>query len=663
MTDRPIQPWHWNTLYLLLACSTIIMTLSAGLQPLFLNEVLGVTGPRVGVINASVQTAAEVVSLGLIAFLGYYSDRVGRGPIVYIGFLVAAAGAFLAILSPWLGAMLGVGALSFYFLTRILVFLGLGAVWPQLTVLAGDYTTYETRPGQFAKVLFMMTFGGSVIYAVLMQIPEYGGLYVVMALTVLIALGGAWLARGHHLPDVAPHLGQRTYPFEQLRKLTANEPRMQLAFVSAFFSRSDMVFVAMFLMLWFLNYGKFAGFSREEAVAVAGGVLGVLGIVIMVALPAWGMFIRQRGRVLGIAVGMAISAAGFLGIGLMGTPFTPWILVPIALIGVGQAGCLISPQVMAMDHTPKNLRGTVMGAFSVLGGLGIIFFVQSGGMLFDIVGPHAPFVLIGLVNVMVMTYAFSMMPYDTGAETPAKKPKIGFKPVVFSVCLLPMLVPLMWLVDSGGANHHGAFGGLPLGYWNRYTGVWALNFLIISLALRPMREMSKVAQLARYNRMIGLFAFFYAVLHVLTYLWLEIGGHSLSHMWSDFWLRWFIPIGIIAFVLLTVLAITSHKYWSKRLGGKQWKFLQRSVYAVNVLVLLHFIVAADMADSGMAKALVYTAIVFALFTYRVRQYMATHDMLRQGLDPEDAKKAAKLAKSKGHGAPKTAKPVKAKAEA
>lgn len=619
MTERPIEERHWNALYLLSATCTIFMTLVVGIQPLFLSEILGVSGSAVGTINAAIQVMAETFGLLLIGYLGYLSDRIGRIPLIAAGFLIAAVGAFLAPMSPYLGAFLGVGGLGFYFFIRMVMFLGTGAVWPQLMTLAGDYTRFDTRPRLIAKVLFMMTFGGAVIYAVLMQIPGVGGLYLVMLLPALMAYAGARMAKDN-LIEVAPRLEATKFPWDRVRALVSDEPRMQLSFMASFFSRSDMVLLGMFLMLWFLNYADVAGVERQKAAARAGGLLGLVGIVILAAIPVWGLFIERFGRVSAIAGGMALSAAGFLLFGLMDNPFSPLIIAPAVLVAVGQAGCLIAPQVLAMDLAPKDLRGSILGAFFLVGGLGVIFFVQGGGILHDVVGPHAPFVLIGIGNVLVMTYALSLRPTDVGEAAPPHRLKLGFKPVILVMCLLPVFVPLIWFLDRGGLMSGGGLGGLPLGYWNRYFGDWGLNFLLISLALRPMRELTGAAYLARYNRMIGLFAFFYAMLHVLSYVWLE-WALTWSHMGADIITRYFIVFGIIALIPLLVSAVTSTKKWTKRLGGQTWKRIHRSIYAANVLLAAHFILATVTADAGIGRALIYTALIGLLLGYRVREHL------------------------------------------
>ncbi len=404
VAERSISREYRNAIYLLAAISMVFMTLAMAVQPLFLRNILGVSLANAGSVNANVHVVTEALDLALILYLGYLSDRFGRLPIATIGFVVAAFGALLAPLSLQLGGLLGIGGLAFYYLTRIVMSLGSGAVWPQITTLAGDFTGFDDRPRMMANTAFMMALGATLVYAVLMQIPRHAGLIVVMLLTPAVALIGAWVARGC-LVDVAPRLKNKDIPWRRIRALIIEEKLLRLSFMSAFFSRSDMVFIGLFLMMWFIYFADLVGIGQGEAAARAGGLIGLTGAVVMVSLPLWGWIIQRVGRVAALAGGLALSGMGFVLIGLIVNPFDWSIILPMILVAIGQAGCLVAPQVLAMDLTPKDIRGSVLGAFYVIGGIGIIVFVQVGGVLFDAVGPHAPFVFIGIGNLTLMSFA------------------------------------------------------------------------------------------------------------------------------------------------------------------------------------------------------------------------------------------------------------------
>ena len=420
MTEHIIERENQNALYLLSAVVMVFMTLVVAIQPLFLRNVLGVSFEKAGFINANIQVVTELLDLALILFLGYLSDRYGRVPIATMGFLAAAAGALLAPFSLQLGMLLGIGGLGFYYLMRVVMSLGTGAVWPQISALAGDFTTYGNRPRIMANTAFMMALGATLVYAVLMQIPRHAGFITVMLLTAGVALIGAVVTR-RCLVDVAPKLEEERVPWRQVRDLLVGEERLRLGFASAFFARSDMVFIGMFLMMWFIYFADIVGVGQEEAAARGGALIGYAGVVVLVSVSFWGRLIANFGRVQSLATGLALSGLGFASMGFVVNPFDWFIILPTTLIAVGQAGCLVAPQVLTIDLAPKDIRGSVLGAFNVVGGIGIIFFVQIGGFLFDEIGPHAPFVFIGFGNLLLVCYAVWVMRGEIGEQRVAER--------------------------------------------------------------------------------------------------------------------------------------------------------------------------------------------------------------------------------------------------
>ncbi len=403
MPSQGVLESQRNSLYLLSAVCMICMTLAVAVQPLFLRNVLNISFEQAGFINANVQVVTEILDIFVVGYLGYWSDRIGRVRIIVFGFLVAALGAFIAPFSLPFGQLAG-SALVVYYLSRIIMSLGTGAVWPQLSALAGDFSDSSNRARLMSNTAFMMAFGVTLVYAVLMQIPNYASVYTTMLLTAVISLLGAWLAKSC-LVDVAPRLEDKSIPWKRVWRLVRAERHLRLAFTTSFFARSDMVFVGLFLMLWFIYFADLVGMTQEAAAARAGQVIGALGVAVMVSIPLWRLFIERQGRTKAIILGMALSGLGFLMLGFMVNPFSWLIVFPVVLVAAGQAGCFVAPQILTVDYAPRDLLGSVLGAFNVAGGIGIILFVQIGGLLFDMVGPHAPFLFTGVGNLLILAYA------------------------------------------------------------------------------------------------------------------------------------------------------------------------------------------------------------------------------------------------------------------
>jgi methionine sulfoxide reductase heme-binding subunit len=185
------------------------------------------------------------------------------------------------------------------------------------------------------------------------------------------------------------------------------------------------------------------------------------------------------------------------------------------------------------------------------------------------------------------------------------------KPVVFLLCLLPFA----WLT-------YGAFtdglGANPAEFLIRATGDWTLRFICIVLAVTPLRVITKASALARFRRMLGLFAYFYVVVHLLCYSWFDM-GFEWADIAKDIAKRPFILVGFSAFVLLTPLAATSFNRAIKALGAKRWQMLHKLVYLIAGLGLLHFF-WMRAGKNNFAEVFVYAAIVAVLLGWRVWNY-------------------------------------------
>ena len=182
------------------------------------------------------------------------------------------------------------------------------------------------------------------------------------------------------------------------------------------------------------------------------------------------------------------------------------------------------------------------------------------------------------------------------------------KPLVFAISLLPFA----WLLYAALTNQLGAN---PAEALIRATGDWTLRFLCIVLTVTPLRVMAGVSALARFRRMLGLFVYFYAVIHLLSYSWFDMGFDA-AEIAKDIAKRPFILVGFSAFVLLTPLAATSLNAAIKAMGAKRWKALHKLVYLIAGLGILHFF-WMRAGKHNFAEVIVYGAIVAMLLGWRI----------------------------------------------
>jgi sulfoxide reductase heme-binding subunit YedZ len=186
------------------------------------------------------------------------------------------------------------------------------------------------------------------------------------------------------------------------------------------------------------------------------------------------------------------------------------------------------------------------------------------------------------------------------------------KPMLFVLALLPFA----WLLYGAITENLGAN---PAEYLIRSTGDWTLRFLCITLTVTPLRVVTSTPALARFRRMLGLFVYFYVVLHFLSYSWLDMGLDP-ADIAKDIAKRPFILVGFSAFVLLTPLAATSFNRAVKALGVRRWQALHKLVYVIAGLGILHFF-WMRAGKHNFAEVAVYATIVAVLLGWRLARYL------------------------------------------
>lgn len=181
-----------------------------------------------------------------------------------------------------------------------------------------------------------------------------------------------------------------------------------------------------------------------------------------------------------------------------------------------------------------------------------------------------------------------------------------FKVVLFIACLGP-------LARLGWKAYGGLLGANPIEVITHSTGDWTLIFLCVTLAITPLRMLTRQYWLIRFRRMLGLFAMFYGLLHFTTYIWLD-KFFDVHEMVKDVVKRPFITMGFTAFVLMIPLAITSTSGWIRRLGGKRWNLLHRLIYFSATAGVIHYV---WLVKKDLTKPLEYAAVLTVLLGYRI----------------------------------------------
>jgi sulfoxide reductase heme-binding subunit YedZ len=186
------------------------------------------------------------------------------------------------------------------------------------------------------------------------------------------------------------------------------------------------------------------------------------------------------------------------------------------------------------------------------------------------------------------------------------------KVAVFLLCLGPV-ARLAWRAWHGNLTPN------PIEYITHFTGDWAIRMVVLTLAVTPLRKLLHAPGLVAFRRMIGLFAFFYASLHFLTWFGLD-KFFDMHEILADFVKRRFITAGLVAFLAMLPLALTSTKGWIRRLGGRRWQRLHRLVYVTGIAATVHYF---WLVKSDLRLPALYGSLVAVLLAYRVGLWLWT----------------------------------------
>jgi len=185
------------------------------------------------------------------------------------------------------------------------------------------------------------------------------------------------------------------------------------------------------------------------------------------------------------------------------------------------------------------------------------------------------------------------------------------KALVHALALTPLAI-LAWQFLDVWRHGSDALGADPVAEIEHRTGLWALRLLMVALAVTPLRQLTGKPVLLRFRRMLGLYAFFYATVHLSAYLLLDLRGYW-TQVFEEIVKRPYITVGFTAWLLLVPLAVTSTQGWMRRLG-RRWGQLHKAVYAVGVLAVLHF---WWLVKSDIREPLLYAGIAAVLLGWRL----------------------------------------------
>lgn len=382
-----------------------LVTFMTFVQPYLLQEVLHIPKDIQGSLIGTLQSMQEGILVLVASFIGASSDKLGRRVVYIAGVCLFAAGFIIYPLA---------GTTAQLYVFRVVYALGYATASVMLHVCLAEYSQ-ETSRGRWLGTIGIFNGLGVVLMAVgLSRMPQwYIGLgfdsvqairlsywtfsAYLLVLAILMRLG---LAAGTtHVNRRESSLKIATRGFAAARE----NPRILLAYAMAFASRGDLAILTVFFSLWMLQRGTELGMTAAESMVKAGMLFGLSQAVGLLWSFPIGWIMDRLHRMTAMCLAFGLAAAGYLSLGLIEDPFGGMIVVACVLAGMGESSAMTAGGVMIGQEAPASSRGAVLGTYSLMGALGIMALTFVGGQLFDRVGSAGPFVMMGCVNLVVLT--------------------------------------------------------------------------------------------------------------------------------------------------------------------------------------------------------------------------------------------------------------------
>ena len=362
---------------------------------------------QIGTIVGDLQVVAEIALLIIFLPVGLIADKIGRRQVYSFGMFAMGLSYFLYPLAT------GIGELTIY---RIVFAIGMGAATGMLGTVTADYPQNHTRGKMIAVTGILNATGVIIVSLVFARLPENfaqmgydqvtAGMYAMWVVAGMCLITSTVVALG--LQKGTPTEEQKKIPYIQQIKSGLEEgrnPRILLAYASAFVARSDLVILGTFLVLWGVATGIDMGMTTSEATKAARLVFVTSSISALIASPIIGYLIDKVDRILAVSVCMALASAGYLSMFFIDNVLDPGARPFFILLGVGQQCAFFAATTLLGQEAPKMKRGAIVGVFNLAGALGILISTGVGGRLFDAIDPSAPFIFIGFCNVFVSLFA------------------------------------------------------------------------------------------------------------------------------------------------------------------------------------------------------------------------------------------------------------------
>jgi MFS family permease len=412
----------WSFMYASFICIGMLAGMNI-MQPYVLTEILQLPRDVQGRVSGDLGVWQEVIAILLINPFGWFSDRVGRRPLMIFGIVVCGIG---LALYPFCANVAQLTAV------RVLFAVGSACIAAMIAVVGNDYPAESSRGRMIGFGNVMNGVGVLFVTFVIAQIPAMlsaGGTDAITAGRVmfLVAAAMCFVSGALFRIGLAGGTPVRAQQHPEWRSLmlsgirAARNPRILLSYGAAFIGRADVSIKGMFISLWAINAAPEAGMTTAEALARGGQLIGIISLVGMIWVGIFGWLLDRVNRVTGLAIAMALGGAGYSSMWLVSSPLDfstlPWFI----LLSIGQVSAICASVTLVGQEAAPAERGAIISMNGFFGAIGIFLAFAIGGRLFDAYGPSAPFVMVGVVQLVLFVAAALVRGFAPGVGGQAQR--------------------------------------------------------------------------------------------------------------------------------------------------------------------------------------------------------------------------------------------------
>lgn len=403
----PIPPdlkgFHFFNLYFATFFIACLMAIPAVIQPAYLKEVINIPKEQAGSINSGLQNMSQIATLLFVGFFGILSDRVGRRILVALGFVFCWIFFIVYGYTQEIALAMGItsvgGQVAIAYIIRFFIGVGIVLSFPQTTTMVADYTTPRDRGKGMALHGAMMGLGSMLVFGVMVQLARKTGLMSLFYMSGALGFLGFLVARWGTV-DLLPKGKAQKTGFKVIYQEVSKSLTLKVGYIVTIITRADIAIVATFIILWMVYVADAEGITAVKATARGGLVMMVTSLVTLISYPFLGILTDRIGRIPVIIAGLLVSGSAFCLVAITKNPFSPLVYLYASLICVGFSGVAVASVTLTADAAPKQLLGSILGGFNTMQPIGILFFLQVGGYLFDKWGYWGPFALKGVVSLI-----------------------------------------------------------------------------------------------------------------------------------------------------------------------------------------------------------------------------------------------------------------------